>query len=325
MSFPTVAAVNGGTVYPAGTNHVVNLPSNISAGDLLLVFFGYRGGGATVTFPNGWNKLFETSNGTSITYGAWYKVAAGTEGATITVTTNASVRSAHTSYRITDYDGVPEVGASATGSSTNPDPPNLSPTWGAKDTLWFTSCAYRDNGSTTIFAYSANYTNGRLDSLPGSLVCGIGTARRELNADSENPSTFTLSASQAWVANTVAICPVLLAEPTVTTADATDVEETTATTGGNITDTGGANATRRGVKYGLTPGARTWDSYEDGDFGTGAFERNLAGLTEGELYYFEAYATNVIGTGYDAEKTFLTKPDEPTDLDAKPGDEHIEL
>jgi len=117
----------------------------------------------------------------------------------------------------------------------------------------------------------------------------------------------------------------LLAEPTVTTADATDVEETTATTGGNITDTGGANATRRGVKYGLTPGARTWDSYEDGDFGTGAFERNLAGLTEGELYYFEAYATNVIGTGYDAEKTFLTKPDEPTDLDAKPGDEHIEL
>lgn len=105
---------------------------------------------------------------------------------------------------------------------------------------------------------------------------------------------------------------------TVTTNDASLIEETTATTGGNITNLNGAgNCTRRGVEYDIDSGVPYANSsYEDGDFGTGSYNRNLTSLTKGELYYFRAYAVNTNGTGYGSEKTFLTKPDEPNSLSA---------
>ena len=105
---------------------------------------------------------------------------------------------------------------------------------------------------------------------------------------------------------------------TVTTNDASLIEETTATTGGNITNLNGAgNCTRRGVEYDIDSGAPYANSsYEDGDFGTGSYSRNLTSLTKGELYYFRAYAVNTNGTGYGSEKTFLTKSDEPNSLTA---------
>lgn len=108
--------------------------------------------------------------------------------------------------------------------------------------------------------------------------------------------------------------------PIVTTSDASSVEETTATTGGNITDIGGSTPTVRGVEYDTDSGAPyAQDSHESGSFGTGAFTRDLTGLTQGELYYFRAYATNGAGTGYGTEKTFLTKPIEPDSFTASYG------
>ena len=323
MSFPQVAAVNGGSNTVESLNHTVNLPAGIVAGNLLLVFF-VSDQVPTITFPGGWTQLFQVANSTYVKFGAWYRIADGGEGGTITVTTSDAQMTAHTSYRITGYSGLPEVGVSATGASVSPNSPNLAPSWGALDTLWF-AIEGNDDGTTLVSGWPAGYGNQRNDKALNSAGAAVGSCRRELNAASQDPGVFTIDASERWIANTVAVKPVVITAPTVTTANASDVEEETATTGGEITATGGANATRRGVKYGLTPGARTWDSGEDGDFGTGTFERDLVGLTEGELYYFEAYATNPIGTSYGAEKTFLTKPDEPTDLNAYPGDEQIQL
>jgi len=70
----------------------------------------------------------------------------------------------------------------------------------------------------------------------------------------------------------------VLANPTVTTQAATNVTATTATLNGNITATGGFNATRRGFQYGTVSGALTEDTHEDGDFGTGAFSLPITGL-----------------------------------------------
>jgi hypothetical protein len=322
MSFPQVHSLRSSSD-ASGTDHEIDISPDISAGDLLVVVFA-SDGNPTVTFPAGWYQLFQTAYSSYVKLGVWYRIADGEEGDTITVTTSASEGISSLCYRITGYSGVPEVGTAVTSSgSTTPNPPSLSPAWGALDTLWLACCA-NDDGTNYITAYPANYPIGNNNEYPdNSAGCGVATAFRELNADTEDPGTFTIDGSEQWVANTVAVKPVLT--PTVTTADASDVEETTATTGGEITATGGGNATRRGVKYGLTTGSRTWDSYEDGDFGAEAFERDLTGLTKGELYYFEAYATNSAGTSYGDEKTFLTKPDEPTNLDAVPGDEHIYL
>ncbi|MCJ7669573.1 MAG: polymer-forming cytoskeletal protein [Dehalococcoidia bacterium] len=101
--------------------------------------------------------------------------------------------------------------------------------------------------------------------------------------------------------------------PTVTTNDATNPGATTYTTGGNITVSEGSCSVR-GVKYGLTSGSRTWTNSEAGSFGTGSFDRDLTGLSAGTLYYYEAFATNIAGTGYGSEKTLLTLLAAPTDF-----------
>ena len=204
---PTVAAVNGGDDNVDQNNHTVNLPAGISAGDLLLVFFA-TDSAAAITFPNegvDWIQLFERARGGDVNGGAWYRIADGGEGATIIVTTATAQRTAHTSYRITDYTLVPEAAAGADGSSANPNPPNLAPTWGALNTLWF-AVSYND-GSRIVNAYPANYTDGRNDTPVAGTGAGVGSARRELNAAAENPGTFTLSGVEDGVANTIAVAP----------------------------------------------------------------------------------------------------------------------
>ena len=203
MTFPQVAAVNGGNNTGSGTSHTVNLPAGIEAGDLLLVFFA-SDGTPTITFPGGWTELFQTSND-SVGFGAWYRIADGEEGATITVTTSASEMTAHTSYRITGYSGTPEVGTRVPGFSCYPDPSSLTPSWEAKDTLWF-ACE-GNNKDSTVGAYPTNYTNGRNDYAFNLQGVSVGSARRELNAVSEDPGTFTISFSSQWIATTVAIQP----------------------------------------------------------------------------------------------------------------------
>lgn len=208
-NYPVVAAENGGYHATSATEHTVNLPSGIQAEDLLLVFF-VSDGTPTITFPEGWTQLFQTADDSAVKFGAWYRIADGGEGATITVTTSASEWTAHTSYRITGYSGTPEVGTPTTGASANPDPPSLTPSWGAKDTLWF---AIQGNDSNkTVSDYPADYTDGRNDYGNSIVGCGVGSARRELNATSEDPGTFTLSASEQWIANTVAIQPAAVGE-----------------------------------------------------------------------------------------------------------------
>jgi len=90
--------------------------------------------------------------------------------------------------------------------------------------------------------------------------------------------------------------------PTVTTQACTDVEVTTATGNGNITSTGGENATRRGFCYkvGTSGDPTTADStvYDDGSFGTGAYSKGITGLSAGTNYRVRAYAINSAGTGY---------------------------
>jgi len=93
--------------------------------------------------------------------------------------------------------------------------------------------------------------------------------------------------------------------PTVTTQAASSVGQTTVTFNGNITVTGGGNSTIRGFEYSTTTTVdRTYSV--TGSFGAGAFTGNITDLTPGTLYYYRAYATNDIGTGYGDWQSFTT-------------------
>jgi len=211
--FPAVQATNTSSEDSDLTSHTVNLPANIRMGDLLIVFFSCDGN-PTVTWPtaDGWASIFHQTNGPANTLDIGYKIADGTEGATITVDTGAAEQSAHISYRITGHDSkqAPQVSTGATGNSASPDPDSLTPTGGAKDYLWI-AVEGNDNGDAAS-AYPTNYTNGQTKTAGTSSGANIAVARRELNASSEDPAAFTITANK-WVACTVAVYP--KSEPTV--------------------------------------------------------------------------------------------------------------
>ncbi|GAA5139221.1 hypothetical protein GCM10023213_19520 [Prosthecobacter algae] len=102
--------------------------------------------------------------------------------------------------------------------------------------------------------------------------------------------------------------------PTVATPTSTAVTGNSASLGGSITATGGADATARGVVYALTSqnanpeigGANVTVLTESGTFSTGAFTRNATSLAASSGYSYKAYATNSAGTSYSSVGTFTT-------------------
>jgi hypothetical protein len=88
----------------------------------------------------------------------------------------------------------------------------------------------------------------------------------------------------------------------VTASSVTNITQTTATSGGNVTSDGGHPVLARGVEYWSTLlGAATSNGS-----GMGVFVSNLTDLESNTFYHVRAYATNSVGTGYGAEKTFTT-------------------
>lgn len=215
MAFPQTAAPTVGTA--VGTNHPVLMPPVVNAGDLLLLFFGSQS--RIVGAAAGWTLSSTGANNYELN--VFYKIAVGTEDGTSPVfTTDAAATSAAQVYRITAWHGTtpPQSGTAVTGTSANPNPPNLIPAWGADDTLWFAASNAGFNGSPTMVSYPTNYLNGvaTVDG-GGSQVSLVGSARRELNAASDNPGTFTMSGSAEWVAQTVAVRPAVALPPSPST------------------------------------------------------------------------------------------------------------
>lgn len=96
--------------------------------------------------------------------------------------------------------------------------------------------------------------------------------------------------------------------PTVTTIASTNVETTTATIGGNITNNGGGNISAYGISYSTTDGFEGADGTQvtGSDLNEGAFVVNLTNLTGKTTYYARAYATNEAGTAYGDQVSFTT-------------------
>jgi len=95
---------------------------------------------------------------------------------------------------------------------------------------------------------------------------------------------------------------------TLTTVEVSNITDTTATSGGNITDDGGSTITARGVCYSTSPNPTIADFTTSDGTGTGTFTSNLTGLSPNTTYYVRAYATNAVGTAYGNEISFSTQP-----------------
>jgi hypothetical protein len=100
-------------------------------------------------------------------------------------------------------------------------------------------------------------------------------------------------------------CPAALA--TLTTTAISAITNTTASSGGSISNDGGAAVTARGVVWDTStnPTIALSTKTTDGS-STGSFTSSITGLDSATTYYARAYATNSMGTAYGAQVVCTT-------------------
>ncbi len=215
MAFPSVAASNTSSETSETTSHTVNLPASISSGDLLLMLFTCDSGNddAGITTPTGWTIVVKIENDPGSidqSTAVYYRAADGGEGSTISVTTSLSEKSAHQTHRITGHHtDAPEgtILADGTGSAI-PNPPSITPSWGAEDTLFFAAMSKATGSDVSTDSYPSSYTDVTgtvVDSASGAAGASCAWAGRELNGSPEDPGTFGIGSSDANIAITIAV------------------------------------------------------------------------------------------------------------------------
>jgi hypothetical protein len=207
MTFPVVSAsADSGSL--SGSSQTPTLAAH-SAGDRILLIYAVDGGASNyVSHTAGWDLLANVSNGAVCFLLAFELKSAASSSESITVTLGGARTARAFSYTITGSDTATAVEvATATGISSGPNSPSVTPSWGAADTLWVTAFG-QDNSTITLSSYPGSYTDNQLNYGAGTTSTPrVGGASQELNASSEDPGAFTLSASEQWTAITVAVKP----------------------------------------------------------------------------------------------------------------------
>ncbi len=99
---------------------------------------------------------------------------------------------------------------------------------------------------------------------------------------------------------------------TVSTNSVSSVNSNSAISGGNITSSGGAFISARGVCWSTSPGPTISSSKTSDGNGPGNYTSSITGLNVSAVYYLRAYATNSAGTAYGNEVSFSTSAAVPT-------------
>jgi hypothetical protein len=94
---------------------------------------------------------------------------------------------------------------------------------------------------------------------------------------------------------------------TITTNSVSSITESGATSGGNVTDDGGATVITRGICWKLTSNPTILDHKIESGSGMGNYITPMTGLQPVTTYYIRAYATNSEGTAYGPQISFTTE------------------
>lgn len=212
--FPYLEAVIGTDTRDQNVNNKIVIPNDdLRVGDLLIAAQRQTAGSGSFTWPAGWTELADSTADASVdAVTIAYRVVSfdGNESDTVTPTYSTTLdRCVSVVWQFRNA-GTPEIGSIVAQTTSAPNPPNLTPAGGAKNYLWFAFASHE--GAHTITAFPTNY-----DLYQGSIVgtspaggnacASIAWAFRELNAASEDPGTFTYSASEDNMSTTLAIPP----------------------------------------------------------------------------------------------------------------------
>lgn len=304
---PSVASRGTGTAN--ATTITVTLSGTPASGNLYVIFLQSQTNSVTWsqnTGTSGWIEMYDSGG-----QAAYYKQI-GTSEPNPVFLQSQNTRSGYSVLQITGHESpatqAPEAQATpATGASTTPDPPAVTPTGGSKDYL-FIAVAGNNDARASYTVAPTNYANLNAFNTGGGPNGGAGaTAERVLTASSEDPGTFTMGSSATWFANTIVVHPPAPVAPTVTTQAVSSIGSTSATGNGNVTADGGATVTERGVVANTTGTPTTADlKFTAASGGTGVFTASMTGLSASTHYYVRAYAINSVGTSYGSQVEFDT-------------------
>jgi hypothetical protein len=186
------------------------------------------------------------------------------------------------------------------------------------------------NGSNTVIATS-QVDNDVLSTVGAGDPSGGTWAQKTITINGLNTSTRKLriklygelvgTDGQSFV-EFDGISLVLTRWPAVTNTAASSITASSAVLGGNVTTDGSPANTERGIVYSTTNtnpaigGANVTQVPLSG--GSGIFTTTLSGLSGAQKYYYNAYATNTLGTVYGTVNNFTTVT--PTYLTATTND-----
>lgn len=209
-------------------------------------------------------------------------------GNEVSFTTNPIVGATISTTAVT---GITSTGGVSGGNITDDGGAEIT----ARGVCWGTAADPVITGSkTTDGTGTGSFTSNITGLVAGTMYHVRAYATNSSGTTYGNDVTFT----------TLAVLPTVTTTPTVGA-----ITQISASSGGNVTDDGGADVTAKGVCWNTGPGNPTiTDGHTSDGTGTGAFTSSLTGLTPGTQYNIRAYATNSIGTAYGDVVTFSTSP-----------------
>ncbi len=194
------------------------------------------------------------------------------------------------SLSTTSITNITETSASSGGNVTNDGGSNVT----AKGICWSTNQnPTTNNDSTNNGTGTGTFTSSLTNLNPNTTYYVRAYATNNEGTAYGNQQTFTTDSSNN-------------STPTVTTSSITNVTETSASSGGNVTNDGGNNVTARGICWSTNQNPTTSNNSTNNGTGTGTFTSSLSNLNSNTTYYVRAYATNSEGTSYGSQEIFTT-------------------
>ncbi len=281
-----LTCANGATNYPTCSTHTITFDGNGSTG----------GSTASQTIPEG-NSVNLRANGftkTGYSFAGWATTSTGV----VSYIDQASYSMG--SGDVTLYAKWNQGDSCGTYSGITPrlTEPTTNPTACNPGTY-----ANSPADTTTAGSQAWNWSCGTVTTCSAPKYGCTTVTDTNYNATGPN-NIYNCALTCANGATNYPTCSLL---PTVTTSSITNITQTTATGGGNVTSDGGATVSVSGLVWSTSSNPTTADSKTTNGWALGGpWTSNITGLTANTLYHVRAYATNSVGTSYGADVTFTT-------------------
>ncbi|WP_396217293.1 FISUMP domain-containing protein [Flavobacterium sp.] len=159
---------------------------------------------------------------------------------------------------------------------------------------------------TAVLAVNNGANNLQIKNLANPTDAQDAVTKQYL--DSKIPNGTAIGDNLSWNGTNWVVTPANTSAqlPQLTTTTATGITPFAATSGGTITGDGGFSIISKGVAWSTSPNPTINDNFTNNGSGATSFQSVLTNLLPGTSYYYRAYATNTVGTGYGMSFSLIT-------------------